>query len=128
MARRTDQRKAIRQALERAERPLSVPEILDAAQGEVPGIGVATVYRNVKMLVDEGWLIAVELPGAPSRYELAGQGHHHHFHCTDCGRVFDVDQCGGDPEAGLPSGFRVERHEVLLYGHCDDCPADAGSV
>src|ERR1035438_10693612 len=85
--RKTRQRAPIRQAFQRADRPLSPRQVLDAAQAEIDGIGIATVYRNIKGLLDEGWLSAVELPGSPTVYERSGKPHHHHFHCDGCSRV-----------------------------------------
>ncbi len=123
MERRTPQRDAIRQAVEKADRPLSPQEILDAAGAEVRGLGIATVYRAVKAGVDEGWLKPVDLPGGPTRYEPAGKQHHHHFECVRCHRVFDLDGCPGNLNQLLPAGFTLEDHEVLLFGHCDTCTA-----
>ena len=123
MQRRTRQRDAIRDVLRDARRPLSPQEILDAAESEVPSLGLATVYRNIKALVAEGWLHPVELPGAPDRYELADQGHHHHFHCRDCDRVFDIEGCPGRLDDMAPGDFQVESHEIILYGLCPDCTA-----
>src|SRR5690606_18565847 len=51
----TAQRRALRAAFERADRPLSPAELLAAAQSDVPGLGLATVYRTVRALLDEGW-------------------------------------------------------------------------
>ena len=51
MERSTRQRTAIRDALEAAQRPLLPQEVLDAAQAQVPSLGIATVYRNLKQLV-----------------------------------------------------------------------------
>lgn len=121
MARRTDQKAAIRAVIESAERPLTAQEICDTAQGDVPGLGIATVYRNVKSLVQKGFLHAVDLPGEPSRYELADLGHHHHFQCDDCGKVFDVHGCPGGVAALLPDGFEMNRHEIVMYGRCEAC-------
>jgi Fur family ferric uptake transcriptional regulator len=122
--RRTQQREAIRQAIEAADRPLSPQEILDAAQEDVPGLGIATVYRAIKHMVDDGSLHTVELPGAPSRYETAGKHHHHHFHCRSCDRVFEVEDCPGSLKQLTPDGFQLETHEIILYGLCNGC-ADA---
>jgi Fur family transcriptional regulator, ferric uptake regulator len=123
MQRDTKQRRAIREALERAGLPLSPKEVLDLAKPTVPGLGIATVYRNLKALLEEEWLVAVELPGEPPRYEIAGKGHHHHFHCRECDRVFDVKECPGNLQAVTPKGFRLERHEFVLYGLCPACAA-----
>ena len=119
--RKTSQRTAIRAAIEEADRPLSPQEILVQAQAEAPGLGIATVYRAIKALLDEEWLHVVELPGAPSRYEVAGKRHHHHFHCRRCDGVFEVNGCPGDLKKLAPRGFRVEAHEVILYGVCRAC-------
>ena len=119
--RQTQQRAAIRQALLDAGRPLSHEEVLGAAQLRCPGLGIATVYRNVRLLREQGWLSEVELPGVPSRYEVAQKAHHHHFHCVSCDRIFEVEDCPGNLKQLAPSGFLVQRHEIILYGLCPAC-------
>jgi Fur family ferric uptake transcriptional regulator len=121
MKRSTRQRQAIREALRDVGRPLSPGEVLEHARQRVPGLGIATVYRTINSLVREGSAVAVELPGEATRYELAGKEHHHHFRCTSCGKVFELMGCPGDFSWLAPPGFRVERHEILLYGSCPDC-------
>jgi Fur family ferric uptake transcriptional regulator len=121
MERITRQRNAIRSAIEQAQRPLSPQEVLQAAQAEVPALGLATVYRNLKLLVDAQEVIAVSLPGDSPRYEVARLAHHHHFQCTACQRVFDVHGCPGNLARLAPPGFTVDHHELTLYGRCADC-------
>lgn len=121
MERNTRQRDAIRDALAAARRPLLPQEILVAAQPVAPGLGLATVYRNLKALTDAGAVSTVQIPGESPRYEIAGHQHHHHFQCRGCGRVFDVHACPGDLGHLAPAGFVVEDHELTLYGHCADC-------
>lgn len=122
MGRKTDQRDAIRNVFRRAQRPLTANEVLDRATESVPGLGIATVYRNIKRLHEDGWLIPVDLPGEPSRFELADREHHHHFRCDDCGKVYDIPGCHA-PDDHAPAGFQVTRHEVWLFGMCPDCAA-----
>ncbi|GGM91206.1 transcriptional repressor [Thermus composti] len=119
MERSTKQRRAIREAFLEAGRPLSPQEVLSLARRKVPSLGLATVYRTLKGLVEEGFLTAVALPGEPPRYEPAGQGHHHHFLCRRCGRVYELSGCG--LKADLPPGFQAEGHEVTVYGRCPEC-------
>lgn len=121
MHRNTQQRRAIREAIEAAGRPLSPQEILVLAQADVPGLGIATVYRSVKSLLEQGWIAEVELPGGASRYEVADKAHHHHFHCTKCDRVFDFAGCPPDLKKLAPRGFSVRSHEIILYGVCREC-------
>lgn len=117
--RNTSQRRAIRQAIDDAGRPLDANEVLAAS--DVEGLGLATVYRTLKLGVEEGWLATVDLPNAPTRYEMAGKQHHHHFECRTCQRVFEVHGCPGNLKPLVPEGFTLEDHEVILYGLCDQC-------
>lgn len=119
--RNTKQRETIKRVFEANPRPLKVAEVCELAKLELPRIGQATVYRAVNALVEETWLNRVELPGETAYYERSGLGHHHHFRCNDCGRVFDVFDYPGNLNALAPKGFKVESHEVVLYGRCDEC-------
>lgn len=119
--RETRQGQAIRWSFEEAGHPLSPKELLEVAGRRVKGLGIATVYRNIKSLLDDGSIVAVELPGESPRYELAGKGHHHHFHCRECDRVYEMDGCPGNVASVTPDGFQVERHEFVAYGLCEAC-------
>jgi len=119
--RATRQRAAIRAAIEASPRPLLPAEILEVAQQAVTALGIATVYRNLKLLVDAGEIQVVELPGEVPRYESTRHAHHHHFQCERCQRVFDVHACPGDFAHMAPKGFKVARHELTLYGTCAEC-------
>jgi Fur family ferric uptake transcriptional regulator len=121
MERMTRQRSAIETSVTEAGRPLLPQEVLALAQRAVPSLSISTVYRQLKALVDDGAVRAVQLAGEPPRYESAAQGHHHHFQCTRCQRVFDVHGCPGTLAHLAPAGFVVEDHEVTLYGRCADC-------
>ena len=79
--RNTQQKEAIRLAFEKADRPLSPDEVLAIAINKVQQLSIATVYRNIGSMVEDGMLAIVEIPGQPSRYEIAGKAHHHHFQC-----------------------------------------------
>ncbi len=119
--RSTRQRKAIEDALKGAERPMTPEEFLERAQATVPKLGIATVYRAIKDMRDTGEVVAVEVPGHPTCYETAHRGHHHHFHCRGCQRVFEVEGCVHGVNGIAPAGFRVEDHEIVLKGLCAGC-------
>mgnify|MGYP002778655686 CR=1 FL=1 len=124
MQRNTNQRRAILNALQSAPGPLTPQEVLGRAQDEHERLGLATVYRNLNALSEQGDIIAVHLPNDVPRYEISGRGHHHHFRCETCGKVFELE--GSCPVAvlegvTLPGGFRVQGHELTLYGVCSAC-------
>lgn len=121
LERDTSQRRAIRKVFEADDRPLSTQEIHEAARREIPGIGIATVYRSVRNLLESGHIQEVTLPGENPRYELSGKEHHHHFRCLRCERVYEINECPGDLKKMVPEGFVLESHDLTLYGHCADC-------
>lgn len=121
--RNTKQRALIKEVLSDAGRPLSASEVVKLARKKAAKIGTATVYRAINKLVEDGFLVPVEIPAEPSRYEVSGLRHHHHFYCRTCKKVFDIDGCPSDFTAFTPEGFTLEAHEVILYGRCEHCTA-----
>lgn len=127
--RNTRPRAAVVAILETAPGPLTVPEIHALAQkvktaGTAGAVGIATVYRTLNLLVENGQARTVVPPSGETRYEAHGhKGHHDHFQCRDCGSVFDIDVCQlhGLDGVTLPGGFRVEGHELTLTGLCPAC-------
>jgi Fur family transcriptional regulator, ferric uptake regulator len=117
----TRQRRAIRAAFLGTDRPLDPTEVLTLAATGHSSLGIATVYRNIKSLLEEGWLTPVELPGEVTHYELAGKEHHHHFHCRTCGKVYELNACLPNVQKLAPQGFQVAGHDLLLYGACREC-------
>jgi Fur family ferric uptake transcriptional regulator len=119
--RTTRQKLAIRSTFVQAGRPLSPQQVLAQAQKDVKGLGIATVYRNIKALLEEGWLCVVDLPGGIPVYELAGKKHHHHFQCDNCNGVFELNGCVPSVRKLAAAKFKVRSHEIVLYGLCPDC-------
>src|ERR1700686_3117 len=125
--RNTQQRRQIRDVFERNDRPLAADEVLQLAQQKGAGLGIATVSRTIKALSGEGWLVSVEGPGEPPRYEIRGKVHHHHFHCLKCRKMFELEGCLEQLGKMIPPSFRVVDHVVLIYGLCSSC-ARAGKT
>jgi Fur family transcriptional regulator, ferric uptake regulator len=121
MAYRTRQRDAIWQVVATSERPLTAQDICEEAGKSVEGIGIATVYRALKQMVDEGQVRHIEVPGVQPHYENAARSHHHFFLCEQCKRLFDLAGCLRGISNLLPSGYRMKRHEIVIYGDCDGC-------
>ncbi len=123
MQRDTRQRRALREIIMTEGRPLSPAELLQLAQRIVPNMGLATIYRNVRMLLGEGFLREVHIAGDAPRYEQAGTGHHHHFYCFRCGKVTEINGCRSEVNTLVPEGFLQDFHELTFYGSCAACNA-----
>ena len=123
--RRTRQRREIQVVFDREERPLSPREVHDLVKETLPRLGLATVYRSINRLVEEGQLVALEIPGLGTCYEIPRtKPHHAHFLCTSCKRVFELEKEEDEPRSGLPEGFVLEDYEIILKGKCAECEGD----
>jgi Fur family ferric uptake transcriptional regulator len=120
LRRNTTQRKAIEQVFRERERPLGVDEILEYGRKLVKSLNQATVYRNLKLLIEDGWLKRISHPSLGALYERTGRAHHHHFHCRECNRAFELPGCALKEDAA-PDGYVVEDHEIFLFGVCPSC-------
>ena len=123
MKRKTTQRSAIEQVINEENRPLGVEEILARGRLRVESLNQATVYRTLKLLVDQGAVKPVSHPLLGTLYERTGKGHHHHFHCHGCNRVYELPGCALNEQEAVPQGFTVEGHEIFLFGTCPSCSA-----
>ncbi len=127
MVRTTQQRTSIYNALVNSGRPLSVNEVFELAKNNVAGLGIATVYRNLKALQEEGRVIQVDLPGQAPRWEIAPESHHHHFLCNTCDSLFEIQGCPEGMAELLPKGYTLEEHDILLRGQCGVCAHKANA-
>ena len=86
--------------------------------------GLATVYRTLSLLNEQGVVDSLSHHGTELCYRLCTAEHHHHLVCTSCHRVVEVEQCGlGDwlDEVGERYGFVATDHRVEIAGLCASC-------
>ena len=107
--------------MSKATRPFTVEDLC----GALPGVGRATVFRTVRLLVETGVLCRVVIEDGTIRYQLSTSGsHHHHLVCSSCGSVQEfVDE---KLDKLIESNARAHRfglasHAMELYGVCADC-------
>ncbi len=118
--RNTKQKQIVSQIILKAERPLTVNEVLAIGQIELPSLGIATVYREINRLCAAEEIQAVFIPGDQPRYEVI-KHHHHHFKCTGCNKVYDIEGCIKEINKLVPKGFKSISHEITFYGLCQSC-------
>lgn len=53
-------------------------------------ISRSTVYRNIKVLVENGTIEKITMKEGPDRFDYIHKPHHHAV-CEICGKVFDFD-------------------------------------
>lgn len=123
--RKSQQRAVILRVICESPGPITVNDIFERAQADCENLGIATVYRNIKLLLEKEQIQAVTLSDGQTRYEAADLGHHDHFHCTVCEAIIDLPDCALSMPVGtmLPNGFIVNGHDITLRGICDKCNA-----
>lgn len=124
--RRTAQRRAIVSALRQADAAISAQELHDRLRAGEAGVGLATVYRNLGRLAEEGEIDAIRRPSGETAYRACGAGHHHHLTCRDCGKVVELHDCtlaDWSRRIAAEHGFSHVEHQAELTGLCDRCAA-----
>jgi Fur family ferric uptake transcriptional regulator len=128
LRRNTAQRLALQQVFRRHDRPMAVDEILAHGRELVESLNQATVYRNLKILINSGWLRRFAHPETGTLYERTDKGHHHHYFCRSCKRAFDAPGCPLKEEGTAPEGFVIEEHEVFFFGVCSSCARESPNL
>ena len=118
--RSTEPRRAVVEAVVKQERHFTAEEL----RRELPRLGRATIFRSLKLLVDNDVLCRVMLEDGDLHYQLSNRGHHHHLLCVECGVSQDLMGC--DIEAVLSRtsanyDFELSGHWLEVYGRCRDC-------
>ncbi|MBI4203371.1 MAG: transcriptional repressor [Chloroflexi bacterium] len=112
--------------LERKEGGFSAEELCS----ELPGVGRATIYRTLKLLLEAGVLCKLAMPDGAPKYTLARFDHHHHAVCVQCGLVTDfrdstIERLMRAVGSEVPG--KVVGHRLEVYMTCQGClvsPAD----
>jgi len=88
------------------------------------GIGQATVYRTVMLLLDAGLLCRLQDPDGRSYFMAARPGHSHPLICSGCRNVVEFDACDLSVLEKLltaETGYAILRHRLEIYGLCPRC-------
>jgi Fur family ferric uptake transcriptional regulator len=126
----THQREAIVDTFLRTSGHVALEDLLSQARKKHPRVGLATVYRTVKLLEEAGIAAARHFGAGQTLYEVAeGRAHHDHLICDSCGFIteFENDEIEHlqDTAAGR-LGFNVVRHRLELFGLCEKLQGVAG--
>jgi len=88
-----------------------------------PTISKATVYRNLRMLSEEGLIKQIAVSDDVARYDGCVKVHYH-FSCKLCNKIFDLEMDmleGIDNNVQDSYGVKVDGHEILFSGTCAEC-------
>lgn len=94
--------------------------IYQSARDIESNISLGTVYRNLKLLADEGEIITLETEDKKLHYD-GDTSRHSHFICSCCGKIIDLFKPAELPSEIKDSGLKVTGEKCVYYGYCPDC-------
>ncbi len=122
--RKSKQRDLIYQVVRSVKTHPSAEEVYEIARLTMPSLSLGTVYRNLKLLAEEGKINEVQFESGKIRFD--GVTHNHeHFICTGCGKVLDINPtptlkylASTNPDV---RHLNVTAYSLTYYGLCGDC-------
>jgi Fur family ferric uptake transcriptional regulator len=118
----TNQRLKILEHLRIVKTHPTADMVYDAVKKGLPAISLATVYRNLNLLADDGTILKLEI-GGEFRFD-GDTSSHQHCVCRKCGRITDVFQ-NEISEYALKKlrirEFIPECVTVIFSGQCKSC-------
>jgi len=121
--RRSIQRDRILQVLQNNGIHPTADWIYQQLKDEIPTLSLGTVYRNLKVLIEQGLVQRIPLGSDQDRFE-AKIDPHYHLVCEACGKVMDFNMplySEINKQAQKLSGFHVSRHRIDFFGICEEC-------
>jgi Fur family ferric uptake transcriptional regulator len=125
----TRQRDTIVECFFRLDKHITADELLEVVREEQPRIGYATVYRTLKLLVEQDMALPKDFGDGQTRYDpIHDQDpQHDHLICVDCRKIIEfTDEMVNERLLDLAESmdYEVRRKRIELYAEChiEDCP------
>ena len=120
----TPQREMIIRAIAHSQQHMSAEEIFTELQKHTQATNIATVYRTLEMLWEEGFACRNDLSEGKIVYATYQHGPHIHLVCRYCNRVIDADpkvleQLGEVLDTQYD--FNADLQHISIFGVCSEC-------
>ena len=123
MHRKSKQKNSILKAIKETDSHPTAEWIYQQVRREIPSLSLGTVYRNLRLLEEEGEISELGSTSMLSRFD--GSIHnHYHFRCEQCDRVFNVKEPVNeevDKRVARETGFEISHHILEFQGLCKEC-------
>ena len=124
----TAPRRTVLAAVLRRTRPFTAEQLVAELRTSDPGIGRATVYRTLDILVSVDILRRLLQPGRHPSYIVGAPTHRHHLVCSGCGTVVPFTRCPVDDlvrTLSRDTDFAIHSHTLEVFGTCRVCQDEA---
>lgn len=129
MLRKTRQRSAVQELLDRTDDFRSAQQLHEELRATGETVGLATVYRTLQSLTEANAVDVLRTDDGEALYRrCAGSGHHHHLVCKECGRTVEIEGAPVETwakQVAQENGFVDVDHVAELFGICAPCAEDS---
>jgi len=127
--RRTWQRAAVDEILDETADFTSAQELHATLRERGSRIGLATVYRTLQAMADDGRVDVIRTDSGESVYRRCGiEDHHHHLVCRSCGAAVEIARPAVEAwadQVAAEHGYVQVTHTVELFGRCPRCQSSS---
>jgi Fe2+ or Zn2+ uptake regulation protein len=104
--------------------------VYEQLKPRIPGLSLGTVYRNIRLLREEGELASAGVVKGEERFDARVEPHPH-FVCVKCGKIVDIPltesgkfkktmETGMRAEA-FPADLHIDYRRTVFNGLCAGC-------
>ncbi|WP_334171496.1 Fur family transcriptional regulator [Sinomonas sp.] len=123
----TKQKVAVSDALDELADFVSTQELHRILQDRGASVSLATTYRIVQSMAEDGLLDVLRADDGEARYRRCeAHGHHHHLVCRRCGKAVEIEAPAVEAWASriaAENGYTAVEHTVEIFGLCPECSA-----
>jgi len=122
----TPQREMVIEAIAHGGRHMTAEEVFAQVQGRVAAVNIATVYRTLDLLCNEGLVSRSAVGNGRTVYATIRHGPHLHLVCRKCGCTVEADEgLAGPLRETLQAQyqFAADLQHCSIVGLCGDCQA-----
>ncbi len=119
------QREQILDIFLKTEKHPTINDLYDLVRKKHPQIGLATVYRTMRVICDAGLARETDFGGGIRRFEHKHEHqHHHHLVCLKCGKIIEITSGKIEEiqkQLAKKHGFTITRNTMEIFGICKTC-------
>jgi len=117
----TPQRLEISSALDRYGH-VNIDNLYEMMLKKFNSISLATIYKNINLMVTNRYIQEVKIPNAKSVYELTKEAHAHMV-CLKCSNIEDIsiDTTNIASQLSNTTDFKTQKIDIVISGICKNC-------
>ena len=120
----TPQREMVIGIIAHADRHMSAEEIYQELGKQTRATNLATVYRTLDMLWEEGFACRNDLSEGKIVYATFKHGPHIHLVCRQCNSIIDANPDILEPlgeQLRVQYDFKADLQHISIFGICAEC-------